>query len=434
MKLSSFSFLAFAVLLHSPLYCMEAQPLLGAKYDSRDILNKPLSRVFPPGTLQRPAPVLSQSLADVLKQRNPDDDPLFAHAQRAANTALITSIGAHNARVKLLGLATLILTLNAAKDFTALQVWGKLPQYPPTELTPPSHLMPLKPCHQICDLVGCCFGDCTFGPDCQTICSDQWDCSRDTPLSIINELGNKSIVSLSANGLAAAITGSLAVWFWHEEGKAEKALEALLNQLDNATQGLPNLSIQTPSPNPIQEVLDKSLAQALANQDQMQFDQKRQAFIHLMKANGSGDAKFKLCALLATIFGLNLAKDLTLGHIWGFDTTYPITPLIPPNHLMPLTTCKQICWATGCCNILMCPITNETCRQACASQCVEETNTRNSFGYTSMGTSIANLVGLLASVWGSIHYSRKTNTIQEQIQQRFQELDQLIASANDNIE
>lgn len=431
MKQTSIIFLAIAVFLQSPLICMERQQLLPGNARPEDILNTPLSQIFVGASFQRQPPA-SQQLADVLKQRNLDADPLFSTEQRAANMTLIQSIGAHNGRAKLLGIASLILALNAAKDFTTLQVWGKILQYPLTDLVPPSHLMPLQPCYQICDLVGCCFGDCSFGPPCRTICTDQWYCTPNTPPSSINDLGNRSILSMSVNGLATALIGILACGFWIKEDAAEKKLGKLLKQLDEATPGITIPSATaTSSPNPIQQVLDQQMAQDMAHEDQTEFDQRRKAFIDLMKAHGSDNAKSKLCFLLAALFSLNLAKDVALGHFYGVDTAYPLTPLIPPNHLVPLTPCKQVCWAAGCCNFFDCPITNETCKQECASQCVYETKTHNGFGYTSLGTSLVNLLGLFTSGLLGIRYSRKTNTIQQQIQQRFAELDRLAAASED---
>lgn len=410
---------------------MDRQALLGTNSGSLDILNKSLSQVFPQGLYQQQLPA-SQKLIDVLKQRNPDEDPLFTPERRAANVALIKSIGEHNARAKLFGLASAFCALNAIKDITAIPIWGFLPQFPLTNLIPPSHLMPLQPCYQQCYMNGCCMGDCD-GEPCVTLCDGPWVCTPDAPDPVLNKLGGASIASFGFNVAGALGSGALALHHWRQEGKAEKSLSTLLSKLEDVTQGMPNpQSATTPSANPLSEFFDKQLAQGLADADQEEFNRKRQEFIDLMKTAGTSSSQYKLCMLLCALFGLNTAKEVALAHFWGRDTIYPLTPLIEHNKSTPLTPCKQVCWTAGCCNLITCPVT-ETCKAVCEPQCVDEARVVNSFGYTSIGTIAANFMGLVTAGLLSVRYSHKSSNIKKELERRFEELDRLITSAETDI-
>ncbi|MGE0009966.1 MAG: hypothetical protein AB7F19_05455 [Candidatus Babeliales bacterium] len=361
----------------------------------------------------------AQRLVSILEARNPDAEPLFEGENGKKNLALIQSIGRNNARTKLALLASLFGALNAGVSTAALYLWGTVPQYPMTDLIPPNHLMNLHPCYRICRAY------CVpASPDCTIDCDGPWDCSANN--QSLNALGATALVSLSANGLVCVLGLLYAACTYTKGQNSEEKLKTLLQKLHDATEGLPQLqSIPSNSDNAIRDVLDKHIAHDMERADQDSINTQRNDLIALIKSTGSADAKWKLYAGLAALFGANLTKDLIGALLWGQDTFYPSTPLPEHNQSLPIIPCKQVCWHAGCCGTPDC--IQPPCITVCGVDCVSEQKTTNAFGYTSICSILANTAGILTFGWLSFRSCRSSTKANKSLTQRLHELRQVIA-------
>lgn len=416
------SFLACGLLLHNSIHSMEKQRLLAGKAQppTHQVSSASSSSHYPPlYHHQQPA---SETLVELLERRNPDRDPFFAQENRDKNLALVKSIGTQNTTTKMALLAALFFALNGTKDVISNGLWGYTKVFPTTDLIPPSHLVNLQPCYQIC------YNYCNIqDPTCVPSCTDQWDCSIEST-TMLNALGTASGPSLAVN--VAGFWASILVAFrsYRKAGKHEKQLEELLQQLDALTHdGITKESkVITPAHNPVQQVTDRQLVQHIESTEQQKLDQNRKKLIAQIQENGSLDTKWKMCAFLAALFGANLVKDATFGLLWGIDTTYPLTPLIH-NFSTTLIPCQQVCWRSGCCTSMDCESTTP-CITTCGVDCVDIKGTPNAFGYTSAATLLANFTGFVTSALLAGRYYTQHKKSDTAIQDELKKLDDLIAS------
>lgn len=413
------SFLACGLLLHTSLQSMQKQRLLAgqAQLAARAAAGTaPAIHV----SYQHGAPK-SETLIQLATRRNPNENPFFDTQTRDKNFALVTSIGAQNTTAKMALLAALFFALNGAKDVISSGFWGGTKIFPTTDLIPPGHLMNLQPCSQIC-YTYCSLPDPTCFPD----CTDQWDCSGGST-TMLNALGTACGASLAVNG--AGLLASIIVAFrsCNKAVQSEKQLEALLQQLDALTDyGIAKESkVKTPAYNSVQVVIDRQLVQHMESSEQELLDQKRKTLIAQILETGSLAAKWKMCALIAAIFGANLVKDAALCSLWGVDTLYPLTPLIH-NFSSPLMPCQQVCWQSGCCT-MDCEST-APCITECGVDCIDIQSSPNAFGYTSGATLLANFTGMVTSGLLAFRYYSQDKKADTALEDELKKLDGLIAS------
>ncbi len=432
MRYFLFSFFITILFIYSASFCMDhvQRPQgNGSIQGASDTSSEPLA-LYQQAPVHYTPPPSSGALLNVLQQRIPNNQPLLDPVKRVENMALIKSIGSYNNQTKLFSLIGLALFVNGMKDTIIASKWGVQPQFPSTDLIPPSHLLPLRPCQQLCYAAGCC-GIPNCSGECIPVCGDKWDCSN-TRAPFINTLGNTAGVSAAVNFFAALGAWMLAAHSSLKQGKADQKLEQILQAVDEATQGQPCINSpswsRSNSGTHIHSVLNEVQQKYTEGQDPEVYIRKRQELIDLIKSSGSSDAGIKMYLLLAAIFGVNLAKDMIIGTVWGqeHDTKHTPASAILANHSAPIGLCKVACWRTGCC-AQYCPQPIDPCTITCEPQCVDTKMVANAVGCTSAASGIVNIVCFAASLIGAFSRWHEGNTTEKRITQLLGQLDRVAA-------
>lgn len=163
---------------------------------------------------------------------------------------------------------------------------------------------------------------------------------------------------------------------------------------------------------------------------------KREENIALIKSIGAAHARKVLLAAAGSVCALNVAKDLVFFGVWGTETLKPLTPLIPPNHSLPLQSCKPICYQSGCCGP-WCPDFTSCGPIVCTNQTTCDSEPPSIMTSLELPTSIAtsfNLTMMLLSTIALLCNNCSTRQSREQLNELLQELSKTAPCTTQDIE
>ncbi len=322
----------------------------------------------------------STSLKEMLAPRYVEH-PLLTKDKREKNLSLIKSIGAADARKKLLAAAASVCILNVAKELIAFGFWGSETLKPLTHLIPSNHLVPVEPCKPVCYMSGCCGRDCPDFIECgPLVCTNQTTCNTEPP-SISTSLALPTAIISSFNVTTILLSAIALLVNNHSKIQSEEELQQVLQKLCTS-----NTLVKAQD---IEARVSESEDTPLIATDAV-LSEEQQKNLELIRSLGYHSTATKMWAFLALIFGANAVKDTLTLQLLGFDT-----PTLEGRFHNSTTT----------------------------------SGTLNDLGKTCIGTMIANSTGMVLSCVGALRAATKASQEKCQIKKLLKKLDQLTTNA-----